>query len=74
MDTIPGLSRRKESVFACVQDGHCHDAAVLKEAADMEVEEERHCRCCLVVSLVLKKREVSASFLTIVVRSDLART
>jgi len=60
MDTIPGLSRRKESVFACVQDGHCHDAAVLKEAADMEVEEE------IVVSLVLKKREVSASFLTIV--------
>jgi hypothetical protein len=52
MDTI---SPRKERVLACVQDGHCHDAAVLKEA-----EEERH----WLPSLALKKREASASFLT----------
>jgi hypothetical protein len=61
MDTISGLlSPRKERVLACVQDGHCHDAAVLKEAADMDAEEERH----WLPSLALKKREASASFLT----------
>jgi len=70
MDTISGLlSPRKERVLACVQDGHCHDAAVLKEAADMDMdaEEERH---CWLPSLALKKREASASFLTMAASAD----
>jgi len=70
MDTISGLlSPRKERVLACVQDSHCHDAAVLKEAADRDTdaEEERH---CWLPSLALKKREASASFLTMAASAD----
>jgi hypothetical protein len=51
MDTISGLPHRKDSVLACVQDGHCHEPAVLKE-----VEED------MLASLPLEKREARPSF------------
>jgi hypothetical protein len=63
MDTISGLvSPRKERVLACVQDGHCHDTAELKEAADVDDVEERRWLPSLLA--LKKKREASASFLT----------
>jgi hypothetical protein len=48
-------------VLACVQEGHCHEVAVLEEAQDMEGGDDWPGEAS---TLAVKKREATASFFT----------
>jgi hypothetical protein len=50
-----------DMVLACVQEGHCHEVAVLEEAQDMEGGDDWPGEAS---TLAVKKREATASFFT----------